>query len=33
MRDFTFALGVPGMMQTKSNTNSEAEWLIMAKLE
>ena len=30
--DLTFALGIPGMIWIKSNTNSELEWFITAKL-
>lgn len=31
--DLTFALGTPGIILTKSITNSELEWVITAKLE
>ena len=32
IRDFTRALGAPGIIRTKSTTNSVCEWVIIAKL-
>ena len=31
--DFTLALGIPGIILTKSITNSELEWVMTARLE
>ena len=31
--DFTLAFGTPGIILMKSKTNSEGEWLIIARLE
>ena len=33
IRLLTLALGRPGIMLMKSTTNSETEWLMMARLE